>query len=101
VAQFAELGVQVPAVAIEEDQDVFEIWDINAIALRVFLDMATQWRVSVLATMDRAILKRTGLDYTALQGVIRLRQVKKRGKVFDQVRVLEGAALEAFDEAFP
>lgn len=97
--QFAELRVKVPAAAIEEERDVFEIWDINATAMRVFLDMATQWRVTVLATMDRALLKRTGLDYVALEGVMRLRRVKKRSRVFDQVRVLEQAALEAFDEA--
>lgn len=79
---------------------MLEIWDINAMALRVFLDMTTQWRVTSLATIERAVLRRTGLDYSALEGVMRLRRVRKRRRVFEQVRVLEAAAIEAFDEAF-
>lgn len=98
--QFAALGVTVPQSEIRNEDDVFEIWDINAGAFRIFLDLSTQWRSVALTGLDRVLLRRTGLDYAALAAVLTLRGVKgrSRARLFDEVRVLEAAALEAWGD---
>lgn len=93
--------MSVPQSEIDEDQDLFEVWDINAKAVSVFLALGTQWRWLTVSTWGRAIVRRTGLDYGALRQVMKMMGVKDRkGRVFAQVRLLEAAALETFDEAF-
>lgn len=64
------------------------IWPDNWEAFEVFAAMQTQWRVSMAGPV--------GLDYNALEPVMRLRGIAKRdrGEVFDAVRVMELAALE-------
>lgn len=66
-----------------------DIWPDNLLAVNVFLGMSTQWR----AGMGGA----TGLDYGALPAVMRLTQVppSERAEVFESIRVMEDAALEA------
>lgn len=97
-AQFAELGVHVPAAAIEED-DVVDVWNIHAEAVRLFMACAGQWRVAALSTFSRARLVRTGLDYTAVEATMRMLRIRdKRGVVFAQIRQLEQFAIEAWAE---
>lgn len=50
----------------------------------------TQWRH---AGMDGVI---TGLDYTAVESVMRLMRIKNRGEVFDGVQAMEYGALTEF-----
>jgi len=56
-------------------------------AVDVFIAMSTQWRVGYVGA--------TGLDYAALPMVMRMAGVLPgdRREVFDQVRVMEDAAL--------
>jgi hypothetical protein len=64
-----------------------EAWPDNIQAIRVFISMDTQWRTGMNGS--------TGLDYAALSEVWRRLKVPpaERDDVFDDLRVLEGAAL--------
>ncbi|MCY1253019.1 hypothetical protein D9M68_123140 [compost metagenome] len=61
-------------------------------ALQLFLTLQTQWRQ--VAGMTDCL--RTGLDYAAIEPVLRLRGVKRKRQaaLFADLRVLEAAALE-------
>ena len=65
-----------------------EIWPDNWHAVNVFLGMVTQWR------SDFGV--RTGLDYGVLPIVMRMVGVPvgERSAVFEDLRVMEDAALE-------
>lgn len=67
----------------------FEIYPDNARTVALFIDMLTQWRVGVNGA--------TGLDYNVIPMLFKLRRVKKkhRNDVFDGLKVMERAALEA------
>jgi hypothetical protein len=67
-----------------------EIWPENAVAVRVFMDMGTQW---VRGGMAGA---KTGLNYGVIETVMRLRKVPEAQyeAVWDQVRTMESAVLE-------
>ena len=72
-----------------------DIWPDNILAVRVFLAMSTQWRMGLAGA--------TGLDYGALPAVMRLSQVPpgERQNVFNDIRVLEDAALETLQKRGP
>jgi len=55
----------------------------------VFCQMGTQWRIGAVGA--------TGLDYAALPVVMHFARVPphERADVFDSIRILEDAALEA------
>jgi len=59
----------------------------NFLAVSIFCDMLTQWRVGMNGP--------TGLDYSALPAVLSIRRVKMadREDVFDCIKIMERAAL--------
>ena len=61
-------------------------------AVGIFADMMTQWRFGAAGP--------TGLDYTALPIVLDMRQVERTAwsEIFDDVRIMERAALKAMRE---
>ena len=65
-----------------------EVWPDNAPAVNLFIAMGTQWRVGMGGA--------TGLDYNSLPGVMRLIGIGPgdRKEAFEDLRVLEGVALE-------
>jgi hypothetical protein len=69
--------------------DVVEVWPDNWPAVRLFVDLTTQWRVSMGV--------RIGVDYAAIIPVMTLRGIEesKRSALFDDIRVMEAAALES------
>lgn len=71
-----------------------EVFPDNLTTVNVFIAMSTQWRT---AGMDGV---RTGLDYAALPGVLRLMSVKRSEwtEVFEGVRVMEEVALSKLRE---
>lgn len=90
--EFATMGVSIPAELVEEEE-VFEIWDINVALFQAFEALDTQWRF--IAGFGAAI--RTGLDYAGVEIVLR-----SRGLELDQlalIQTMESAALEAYHEA--
>lgn len=92
--QFADLGAP---IAIDErplstSQD-FEVFAANWPAVATFLACETQWRV-----VSRMVeLVWLGLDYVAADVV--LRRTKAPDEVFDDLLVMETAALAALGEA--
>lgn len=71
----------------------------NGPAMRLFLALQTQWRTIVLSMMSRAEMRRTGLDYTAIEPAARLLGLTADADVFARLRVLEAEALGAWAEA--
>lgn len=65
------------------------MWPDNWQALDVFLALGTQWRSGPMGP--------TGLDYCALELVLRLHGIRKRDRadIFEAVRIMESAALAA------
>lgn len=75
----------------DDDEEVFYVWPENVQAVELFCLAAGQWRVVAGFGGARFL----GLDYAALEAVMRMRNVraKDRARLFDDVRVMEGAAL--------
>ena len=73
------------AAKLEAVQEDFEVWDENWEAVMMFLIMQTQWNVSMNGLV--------GLNYQALETLIRLYHVKEPIELFERVQVIERAAL--------
>lgn len=58
--------------------------------MRMFIACATQWRVGSGGAV--------GLDYSALFQVMKLYNIKDRKQVFEDVQIMEAAALEKLNE---
>lgn len=74
----------------EDEEEVFGVWPCCWQSFRVFEAMSTQWRVGFGGA--------TGLDYAALPITARLLRIQAN-KVFDDVRVMEAAALKQIGQA--
>lgn len=73
------------AAKLEAVQEDFEVWDENWEAMMMFLRMQTQWNVSMSGLV--------GLNYQALEILIRLYKIEEPLKLFEKVQVIERAAL--------
>lgn len=69
------------------EQDGTEVWPDNWVIVDVFMSMMTQWRICHAGM--------TGLDYTALEAVMRIAGVQDddRADVFAGIRIMEAEAL--------
>jgi hypothetical protein len=76
----------------ELPDDGIEIWPENAATVEVFIAMGTQWNVGAMGGV-------IGLRYEALPAVLRLCGIPKtdRAGIFDGLRVMESAAIEAIN----
>ena len=74
------------------DGGVLEVWPENWPAVSLFMDCATQWRVSMSGAY--------GLDYQAVKAVMDIRGISgaDAAAVFDDILILESAALNAMRE---
>ncbi len=79
--------LQASAEVVPEE---FEIWPENDVSLGVFLRCTTQWRHRQHGDTSRI----TGLDYAAVESVLRMYQVKSKREVFEDVRAMELAVLD-------
>lgn len=66
-----------------------ENWDI----VEIFLALETQWRLSVVAGLDKTRTFWHGLDYSAADVVLRRYGHGKGRSAFDRLLVMEDAAL--------
>lgn len=85
-----------PAELVQESetfQAADGIFPDNVKIVSVFMDMMTQWRFGPAGA--------TGLDYTALPIVLRLREVPRadRQEIFDGIQTMERAALKGLRES--
>jgi len=85
----------------EQDQDTgsadgdFEIWHDNLDSLNAYTACKTQWRWMMYGT--KAF--RLGLDYPGVKTVLWGLKVKNPQQVFNDIRVMEAAALAIFNAA--
>lgn len=77
----------------------FAVLGCNWCAVRAFVAMATQWRYRAAGMTSVP----QGLDYGVVRDVLALLGIKKKRRpgVFEQLRVLEAAALEAMRARAP
>ena len=73
--------------------ETVEVWPDTWQPVSVFCDLRTQWRVGIAGA--------TGLDYSAIPIVFRLRGIPKVEwpSMFDDLKVLESEALEEMRSA--
>ena len=76
---------QIAAAQLEAIKHDFEVWEENWEAVMMFLRMQTQWNVSMNGLI--------GLNYQALETLIRFYHVKEPVELFEKVQVIERAAL--------
>ena len=69
-----------------------EIWPDQVPTVNLFSAVLTQWRMGPTGP--------TGLDYQAVESVMRMRMIpaKERGPLLDDLRIMERAALTAMRE---
>lgn len=82
-------------MAEAERADTCEVWPECWEAVSFFVALETQWRwVSGMA------VARVGLDYTAVEALMRLRAVPRasRAELLEDLRVMERAALAVWSE---
>ena len=69
-----------------------EIWPDQVEVVNLFSSVLTQWRMGPTGPV--------GLDYSAVETVMRMRMIpaRERGPLFDDLRIMERAALTAMRE---
>lgn len=93
-AQFARMGVALDLPPAPPAAEVFEVLPPNADALDAWLSCQTQWRVA--AGMGGMVW--LGLDYGAVDVVLRRSRFSDPDAVFADLQVMEGAALKVLGE---
>lgn len=93
--EIAELNAALDDAEGSAGQD--GVWEEHVPAVSLFLACATQWRTAVLPSGERFTLRRTGLDYVALETIARIQSIAIDGALFHQLQILEVAALNAFN----
>jgi hypothetical protein len=93
-AQRYGIPIELLLDSTEITPDEFEIWPENDVSLGVFLRCSTQWRYRTEGECSRL----TGLDYPAVETVMRLCEVEKTGEVFNDIRAMELAILAKVNE---
>jgi hypothetical protein len=99
-AALAAFGARPEDVARAREQQAdtdFEVYPENWLAVQVFLALSTQWRAVGISTMTKARIVHTGLDYAVIEPVFRMMDIKpkRRAAIFQKLRVMEEAALDA------
>ncbi|MDE8350315.1 MAG: DUF1799 domain-containing protein [Acidocella sp.] len=71
-----------------QQADEFEVFDENRTPLEIFLRLSTQWLVG------EGVVR--GLNYQSAQWVISMFASDIQREIFEQIQVMEGAALDVF-----
>lgn len=87
----AFFGVDADEAVVAEDE-ALPLFPENVSTVRAFLAMGTQWLVGMAGA--------TGLNYVAIEPVLRLQRVKPRRwpEIFDGLQVMEEAVLAVWAE---
>lgn len=93
-AQFARLGAVVPKDIIPAEIEAVEIMAGNHDTFSAWLACETQWRMR----QGMGPLVHDGLDYSAVDVVLRRSRLEDPDTVFSELRMMEDAALTAFRE---
>lgn len=87
MADAAVFGVSLPKPEVQKD---FEVWEENWPAVEMFLRCQTQWRPTMAGVC--------GLDYTAVEWLFRLYEVKNQPAVLEDLQVMEAAGLKILNQ---
>ena len=68
----------------------FEVWPDNWPAVEMFLRCQTQWRTTMSGVF--------GFDYSAVEWLFRLYEVKDQAAVFEDLQVMEAAAVRILNK---
>lgn len=80
--------------------EAFVVFPDNVLAVRLFMALATQWRIISLSTMSSAQLIQTGLDYQVVETTARLSGLGEiAADDFGRLQIMEAEALAAWREA--
>ena len=74
----------------EAKEKHFEVWEENWPAVEMFLRCQTQWRTTMSGVC--------GLDYTAVQWLFRLYEVKDAPAVLEDLQIMESAAMKILNK---
>lgn len=84
------MGVTLP----EEEPPVTEIWEEHVPAWRAWCAVSGQMVTEALNTMDSARIVWLGLDYGRAKAGLELAKIEVSPEEWDEVRTIEGAAIE-------
>lgn len=88
------LGIEEGAFdAAAAEPGTYDVWAENADALALFLACQTQWRVTALSSPGGGVMVFRGLDYPAAAIAAEGLDLRLSGRVFEDLRVMEAAAL--------
>ena len=79
---------------ILEASPVVEIWPDNYEVFQFFLSLSSQW---VIIPGMAAVL-RVGLRYESVEAIMRIKKIKNRSELFDDLQIMEFAALEVLNK---
>ncbi len=88
------MGLHVEVTETKPEKSQFKVMPVNWPPVLTFLGLETQWRSVGLHT--RMFL--TGFDYTAVDAFLRRRGLPDN--VFDDLQIMENAALAALNEVY-
>ncbi len=76
----------------KKEQQTFEVFQENWLAVTIFIDIQTQWRI------DQGVIY--GLDYNAIKWIFELKkeQIKKPLEILADLQVLEAKIVETFNK---
>lgn len=95
----AEVVAKIRAEARGCEPDAgFAVHPDNEAAVRLFLQLGTQWSWVSLSTMAKAMMVRTGLRYETVEPTARLAGLTLGEGDFARLRLMEGEALAAWRE---
>lgn len=72
----------------------FELWEEHATAFGVFRACRTQWRI--VAGMGGAHYQ--GLDYTAMESVMRMQGIEPSAELLEQIQHIEAGAVGVMND---
>lgn len=89
----AAFGLSPEALPDEEEEETdYRVLPENWETVQVFIRCATQWRYAGMAGQP------TGLDYSAVESVMRMRAVDDQSDALDRLRIMEGEVLRVLRE---
>lgn len=92
-ADFLKMGFPVPEQSIETEDGAFEVARANWETLRAFLAVESQWR----GFLGFAGVVWTGIEFASID--VAMRRLNSPDYVFEELLVMEAAALKVFAEA--
>lgn len=96
--QFAAMGITIKSKPAEKAERDFEVMEENWPSLLLFLDLQTQWRRHIGI---RGHITWQGLDYTAVEALMRIERVKDKKTAMRDLRAMEAAALPVLNGGSP